>query len=62
MYQDLKIHYWWLGLKMDVAEYVQKCLSCQQIKAEHKLSAGELQTIALPSWKWEEVTMDYVVG
>ena len=32
------------------------------IKAEHKLPAGELQTIALPSWKWEDITMDFVVG
>ena len=29
MYQDLK------GMKRDVNEYVSKCLTCQQIKAEH---------------------------
>ena len=46
MYQDLKTRYWWTGLKKDVAEFVQKCLNCQMIKAEHKLPAGELQTIA----------------
>ena len=28
MYQDLKRHYWWPGMKKDVVEYVQKCLSC----------------------------------
>ncbi|GFS30298.1 hypothetical protein Acr_00g0011230 [Actinidia rufa] len=33
MYQDLKEMYWWIGMKRDVREYVNKCLQCQQIKA-----------------------------
>ena len=33
MYQDLKQHYWWKGMKRDVTEYVSKCLMCQQVKA-----------------------------
>ena len=48
-------------MKKDVVEYVQKCLSCQLIKAEHRHTAGKLQTITLPNWKWEEITMDFVV-
>ena len=35
MYQDLKQYYWWRGMKKDVIEYVSKCLTCQQVKAEH---------------------------
>ncbi|XP_071900975.1 uncharacterized protein [Coffea arabica] len=35
MYHNVKGLYWWKGLKKDVAEYVQKCLTCQQVKAEH---------------------------
>ena len=35
MYNDLKIHYWWPGIKKDVVEFVAKCLTCQQIKTEH---------------------------
>ncbi|XP_020090414.1 uncharacterized protein LOC109711675 [Ananas comosus] len=27
MYQDLKMHYWWLGMKADVGCYVAQCLS-----------------------------------
>ena len=42
MYQDLKEHLWWNGLKKDVAEYVSKCLTCQKVKAEHKHPVGEL--------------------
>ena len=29
MYNTLKQHYWWPGLKKDVADFVSKCLTCQ---------------------------------
>ena len=29
MYHTLKRHYWWSGMKKDVAEFVSKCLTCQ---------------------------------
>ncbi|KAL5583466.1 hypothetical protein UlMin_015908 [Ulmus minor] len=45
MYQDLKGWFWWPGMKRDVLKYVEKCLTCQRIKAEHQCPAGELQPI-----------------
>ena len=62
MYQGLKEHFWWNGMKKDVADYVSKCLTCQKVKAEHRHPAGELQPIELPEWKWDQITMDFVVG
>ncbi|XP_074287973.1 uncharacterized protein LOC141613136 [Silene latifolia] len=35
MYKDLKLQYWWHGIKRDVAEYVAKCLVCHKVKFEH---------------------------
>ncbi|KAL6191962.1 hypothetical protein ACLB2K_038351 [Fragaria x ananassa] len=35
MYKDLCRQFWWNGMKKDIAEYVSKCLTCQQVKAEH---------------------------
>ncbi|KAA0062435.1 ty3-gypsy retrotransposon protein [Cucumis melo var. makuwa] len=32
MYQDLKRVYWWRNMKREVAEFVSKCLVCQQVK------------------------------
>ena len=29
MYRDLKMHYWWPGMKKDVIEFVEQCLTCQ---------------------------------
>ncbi|KAL4291126.1 hypothetical protein GQ457_14G024080 [Hibiscus cannabinus] len=51
MYQNLKEMY-----------YVAKCLTCQQVKAEHQHPSGLLQPIKIPEWKWERITMDFVVG
>ena len=62
MYQGLREHFWWNGMKKDVADYVAKCLTCKKVKAEHRHPAGELQPIKLPEWKWDEITMDFVVG
>ncbi|KAL0556624.1 hypothetical protein IC582_005138 [Cucumis melo] len=33
MYQDLKRVYWWRNMKREVAEFVSRCLVCQQVKA-----------------------------
>ena len=62
MYQDLKQHYWWKGMKRDVTEYVSKCLTCQQVKVEHQVPIGLLNPLPIPQWKWDIITMDFVSG
>ena len=58
MYHTLREHYWWRGMKKDVAEFVYRCLICQQVKAEHQRPAGLIQSLPIPQWKWEKITMD----
>ena len=62
MYQDLKQYYWWRGMKRDIAEYVSKCLTCQQVKTEHQVPSDLLNHIPIPQWKWDNITMDFVSG
>ena len=62
MYRMPKENYWWKGMKGDVAEFVSKCLMCQQVKAKHKHPTGLLQSLPIPEWKWEHITMDFIVG
>ena len=35
MYQDLRLQYYWSGMKRHVGDFVRRCLTCQQVKAEH---------------------------
>ncbi|KAG8498732.1 hypothetical protein CXB51_005083 [Gossypium anomalum] len=62
MYNDLKKMYWWNGMKRDISEFVSKCLICQQVKAEHQVPSGLLQPIMVPEWKWDRITMDFILG
>nr|GEV82721.1 reverse transcriptase domain-containing protein [Tanacetum cinerariifolium] len=62
MYQDLKQLYWWPNMKAKIATYVSKCLTCAKVKAEHQRPSGFLQQPEIPVWKWERITMDFIIG
>jgi hypothetical protein len=62
MYHDLKPLYWWTRMKREIAHYVSECDTCQRIKAIHLKSVGALQPLSIPSWKWEDISMDFIVG
>ncbi|WVZ52451.1 hypothetical protein U9M48_003506 [Paspalum notatum var. saurae] len=57
MYYDLKERFWWPGMKRAVAKYV----ACGE--SENTVDQrGLLQPLKVPEWKWEEITMDFIVG
>src|SRR4030066_17083 len=62
MYQDLKKLFWWPGMKKSIAEFVYACLVCQKSKIEHQKPSGALQPLFVPEWKWDSISMDFVVG
>ena len=62
MYQDLRHNFWWDGMKLDIFNFVHKCLVCQQVKAEHKKPPGLLVPLPIPEWKWCHIAMDFVTG
>ena len=49
-------------MKRDVARYISKCAVCQQVKIEHQRPGGLLQSLPIPEWKWDHITMDFVSG
>ncbi|GJY52947.1 putative reverse transcriptase domain-containing protein [Tanacetum coccineum] len=61
MYQDMKNLYWWPNMKSDIATYVSKCLSCAKVKAEHQRTSGLLVQPEIPQWKWDKITMDFIM-
>jgi hypothetical protein len=60
IYQDL--HFWWSRMKREIAKYVSECDRCQRVKASHLRVSGTLQPLPIPSWKWEDISMDFIVG
>jgi hypothetical protein len=58
----VKSHYFWPGMKKEIAEYIARCMECQKVKAEHRHPTGLLQPLPIPEWKWEVVTMDFITG
>ena len=60
MYRDLRPDYWWPCMKRDVAWYVERCLTCRKVKAEHQRPHGKMQPLDIPVWKWEDITMDFI--
>jgi hypothetical protein len=55
-----KSHYFWPGMKKDIAEYIARCIECQKVKVDHRHPTGLLQPLPIPEWKWEVVTMDFI--
>ena len=54
MYKDLKLCFWWPGMKKEVAEFVAKI--------EHQRPGSLLQPLPIPAWKFDFVSMDFVMG
>jgi hypothetical protein len=49
-------------MKRAIAEYVALCDNCKRVKAERQRPAGLLQPLKIPEWKWEEISMDFILG
>jgi hypothetical protein len=62
MYRDLRENFWWSNMKGEIAEYVSGCDTCQRIKASHLKAASQMQPLSIPAWKWDDISMDFIVG
>ena len=49
-------------MKQDVAQFISRCLTCQQVKVEHQKQVGLLQPPPRAKWKWDHVTIDFMTG
>ena len=47
-------------MKRDIADFVSKCLNCQQVKVEHQKPGGMTQEIDIPTSKWDVMNMDFI--
>lgn len=49
-------------MKKNAARFVASYLECQRIKAKHQHPTELLQPNAIPNWKWQIISMDFVQG
>jgi hypothetical protein len=62
MYQDLKQRFWWTKMKIEISRYIARCDTCQKVKVVRSKLAGMLQPLPIPSWKWDNISMDFITG
>jgi hypothetical protein len=61
-YGRLRENVYWNGMKRDVADFVQRCLICQQTKHLNHLPYGLLQPLPIPTGVWEDISLDFITG
>jgi hypothetical protein len=49
-------------MKREIAKYVSECDTCQRVKASHLKILGTVQPLPIPSWKWEDISMDFIIS
>ena len=50
------------NIKGKTTGYLARCQYCQQVKAEHQHLAGLLKSLPVPEWKWETISLDFIIG
>jgi hypothetical protein len=49
-------------MKCEAARYVSECDTCQKVKANYMKPRGLLQPLSILDWKWDDISMDFIVG
>jgi hypothetical protein len=49
------VFFWWAEMQIEIAHYVAKCDTCKRVKAIYLKTAGPLQSLPIPTWKWEDI-------
>jgi hypothetical protein len=62
MYHDLRQQFWWMRMKHEAARYVFECDTYRKVKADYMNPRGLLQPLSIPEWKWDAISMDFIVG
>jgi hypothetical protein len=42
--------------------HVLECDTCRKVKADYMKPRGLLQPMSIPDWKWDDISMDFIVG
>ena len=49
-------------MKKEITTYVARCDTCSRVKADHLKPTELHQPLSVLGWKWEKISMDFIVG
>jgi hypothetical protein len=61
-YRKIRQCFSWPKMKVQIKDYVQTCMVCQQAKPERVKYPGLLEPLPTPDGAWKMVTMDFIEG
>jgi hypothetical protein len=62
MYHNLREQFWRTRMKHEIARYVSECDTRRKVKVDYMKPVGLLQPLSILDWKWEDISMDFIVG
>jgi hypothetical protein len=62
MYHDLRQQFLWTRMMREVAHYVSECDTYRKVKADYMKPGGLLQSLSIPTWKWDDISKDFTMG
>jgi hypothetical protein len=61
-YHDLRQQFLWTRMNHEAAHYIFECDTYWKVKADYLKLGGLLQPLSIPEWKWNNISMDFIVG
>jgi hypothetical protein len=49
-------------MKREISRYMSECDTCRKVKADYMKPRGLLQSLSISEWKWDEISMDFIMG
>jgi hypothetical protein len=49
-------------MKREAARCVSECETCRKVKADYMKPGGLLKPLSVLKWKWDDISMDFIVG
>jgi hypothetical protein len=49
-------------MKRETTRYMAECDTCRWVKADHLRPVKFLHLLNIPAWKWEDISMDFIMG
>jgi hypothetical protein len=49
-------------MKCETTHYLSECDTCCKVNANYMKPGRLLQPLSIPDWKWDDISMDFVVG